>query len=189
VSDIVTQSPAGQAPAGWPSGSVNGQLLNYGMDPSIVNASGVAGDFDGDLAVTTVDYAILKAHWRQQVPNNTQGDMDGNGLVDLKDFSLFKEVYAGGGGTASYSVADALLAIPSISMVTDLSNLFDPATGLYVNAGDQTPESERPASIELINPDGTPGFQIDAGVRIRGNFSASGANPNHAFRLFFRDGN
>jgi len=189
VADIISQSPNGQAPAGWPSGSVNGQLLNYGMDPSIVSASPVSGDFNGDFAVTTLDYDILKAHWRQQVPSNTQGDMDGNGLVDLKDFSEFKEVFGtSGGGGNSYSVVSALLAIPSISMVTDLANLFDPATGLYVNAGNQSPDSERPASIELINPDGTPGFQIDAGVRIRGNFSASDANPKHAFRLFFRDG-
>ena len=31
-------------------------------------------------------------------------------------------------------VDDALLAIPSISLVTSLANLFDSRTGIYVNA-------------------------------------------------------
>ena len=45
---------------------------------------------------------------------------------------------------------------------------------------------ERPASIELLYPDGTKGFHINAGSRIRGGFSRSGSNPKHAFRFFFR---
>ncbi|RYD78600.1 MAG: hypothetical protein EOP84_14050, partial [Verrucomicrobiaceae bacterium] len=38
-----------------------------------------------------------------------------------------------------------------------------------------------------INPDGTVGFQINCGLRLRGGFSRSADNPKHAFRLFFRD--
>jgi len=80
----------------------------------------------------------------------------------------------------------ALKAIPTISLTTDLANLFDPITGIYANAYQQGIDWERPASVELINPDGSPGFQIDAGLRIRGGYSRSGGNPKHAFRLFFR---
>ena len=40
--------------------------------------------------------------------------------------------------------------------------------------------------MELINPDGTEGFQIDAGLRIRGGYSRSERNPKHAFRLLFK---
>ncbi|HUT14357.1 MAG TPA: lamin tail domain-containing protein, partial [Thermoguttaceae bacterium] len=39
LDDVLLQSPGGQAPLGWPSGSVNGQVLDYGMDPDIVNVS------------------------------------------------------------------------------------------------------------------------------------------------------
>jgi hypothetical protein len=39
----------------------------------------------------------------------------------------------------------------------------------------------------LVHPSGTEGFQINAGIRIRGGFSRSTGNPKHAFRLFFRD--
>lgn len=129
INDVLSQSPAGQAPGpGWPTNSINGQVFNYGMDPDIVTT-----------------------------------DSRYNTLVD-----------------------DALLALPSISLVTDLKHLFDPTTGIYVNAWQDGAAWERPASVELLNPDGAGGFQINAGVRIRGGYSRSGDNPKHAFRLFFR---
>ena len=128
ISDVIRQSPNGQAPgSGWPTGSVNGQVIDYGMDPDIVN------------------------------------DPRWTGLIE-----------------------DALLDIPAISLVTDLANLFDRSTGIYVHAGNDGRNWERRTSVELLNPDGTPGFGLDAGLRIRGAFSRSGSNPKHAFRLFFR---
>jgi hypothetical protein len=128
ISDVIRQSFNGQAPGpGWPTGNVNGQVIDYGMDPDIVN----------------------DPRWA--------------GLIE-----------------------DALLDIPTISLVTDLANLFDRSRGIYVNAGNDGPDWERRTSVELINPDGTPGFGLDAGLRIRGAFSRSGGNPKHAFRLFFR---
>ena len=128
VADVVSQSRDGQAPSPvWPTGTVNDQVFNYGMDPDVV------------------------------------GDQR---YADLMD--------------------DALLSIPSVSLVTDLENLFDPQTGIYVNAIKDGPDWERPVSMELINPDGSEGFQIDAGMRIRGGYSRQPSNPKHAFRLFFR---
>jgi len=81
---------------------------------------------------------------------------------------------------------DAMLSIPSISLVTNPANLFDPSKGIYVHAGSEGRAWERPVSVELIRPDGGEGFQIDAGIRIRGAFSRSGQYPKHSFRLFFR---
>ncbi len=83
-------------------------------------------------------------------------------------------------------MVDAMLAIPSLSIVTALDNLFDTSTGIYVNAQQYGIDWERPASLELINPDGSEGFQIDAGLRIRGGVSRSGSNPKHSFRVIFR---
>ncbi len=110
-------------------------------------------------------------------------------------------------------LAKALLSIPTMSIVTDLANLFAPSKGIYVNAGQHGSAWERPISLELIYPsdlqgpgfpdlvkvpDGHGGirwelpadmrdaFQINAGLRIRGGYSRSGGNPKHAFRLFFR---
>jgi hypothetical protein len=84
------------------------------------------------------------------------------------------------------AVTNGLKSIPTYSLVTDSSNLFDSATGIYANASQDGIDWERPASIELIYPSGTKGFQINAGVRIRGGFSRSTSNPKHAFRFFFR---
>ncbi|MBN2275763.1 MAG: CotH kinase family protein [Bacteroidales bacterium] len=83
-------------------------------------------------------------------------------------------------------IDDALLEIPSISIVTDMENLFDPASGIYVNAGGRGLDWEKFTSVELIYPDGSDGFQINAGLRIRGGYSRDGSYPKHAFRFFFR---
>ncbi len=126
--DVIRQSPLGQRPGPtWPSGSVNGQVFDYGMDPDVVN----------------------DPHYSAQM-------------------------------------IDALLAIPSFSLVTNLENLFDRSKGIYVNASQEGRSWERPVSVELLNPYGSEGFQIDAGIRIRGGFSRTGSNPKHSFRLFFR---
>ncbi|HDR67553.1 MAG TPA: T9SS type A sorting domain-containing protein, partial [Bacteroidaceae bacterium] len=83
-------------------------------------------------------------------------------------------------------IVAALTDIPTFSMVMDLKDLFDPATGIYVNATQHGKEWERPCSVELIYPDGTDGFQINCGVRIRGGYSRNPTCPKRAFRWFFR---
>jgi hypothetical protein len=81
---------------------------------------------------------------------------------------------------------DALQDIPSLSLITDNKNLWDPATGIYVNAWGHGIEWERDCNAELIYNDGTPGFEVNAGLRIRGGWSRHNEFPKHAFRLFFR---
>src|SRR5690606_3284755 len=50
LSDIIRQSPSGQSPGpGWPTGSVNGQVLDYGMDPDIVNHAVWSSQIEGAL--------------------------------------------------------------------------------------------------------------------------------------------
>lgn len=85
------------------------------------------------------------------------------------------------------TIADDLKSIPTFSIVMKLEDLFDRGTGIYANPSQDGREWERPCSVELIHPDGTEGFQINAGIRIRGGFSRSTSNPKHAFRLFFRN--
>lgn len=80
----------------------------------------------------------------------------------------------------------SLTDIPSISVITDLDHLFDAQTGIYVNAGRHGRTWERECSVELIHPDGSEGFEVNAGLRIRGGWSRHPDFPKHAFRLFFR---
>ncbi len=81
------------------------------------------------------------------------------------------------------TIRDALLDIPTLSVVTDDDNLFGAKNGIYVHPAE---DWEKPASIELINPDGSVGFQANSGLRIRGGWSRHDGYPKHAFRLFFR---
>lgn len=83
-------------------------------------------------------------------------------------------------------IIPALKAIPSISIVMNLDDLFGPQNGIYSNPGRDGRETEKPASVEYLRTDGVAGFQIDAGIRVRGGFSRMPMNPKHAFRLFFR---
>ncbi len=85
---------------------------------------------------------------------------------------------------AAYSatIKNDLKAIPTYSIVMDLAQFVD----IYNNPGGDTITWERPASVELLYPDDTEGFQANCGIRLRGGFSRSTDNPKHAFRLFFR---
>jgi len=81
----------------------------------------------------------------------------------------------------------SLLSLPSISIVTDLNNLFG-TTGIYDNSTMAGVAWERPASIEWINPDGTTGFHVNAGLRIYGGdpFRGMSLTRKKSFRLLFK---
>ena len=68
------------------------------------------------------------------------------------------------------AMTNALTLLPTLSLVTPIANLFDPATGLYVN-----PEAawERWVSAEWIETNNTSRFQIDCGLQIEGANSLS----------------
>jgi hypothetical protein len=79
-----------------------------------------------------------------------------------------------------------LTAIPSVSMVMSEDDLFGLA-GIYSHPWERGDAWERATSIELINPDGSPGFQIDAGVRMLGNASRQPyLTPKHSLRIEMR---
>lgn len=139
LDDVITQSANGAAPAGWPANSGTSQVLDYGMDPDVVN----------------------------------------NANPDI------------GGAT---TIKNALKAIPSVCLTTDLPNLINlnGSQGIYSNPGNRGLAWEKPVSIEWLlppdanNPQGSTGFQENAGVRIRGGFSRSTDNPKHSFHIYFR---
>lgn len=112
----------------------------------------------------------------------------GNGWLDFNaphyiTYGLAPDIYLN--PQYSSKIKEAFLSIPTISLVTDLRNLFDPDSGIYANPSMHGKEWEREASLELINPSGDLGFQINCGIRIRGGWSREIDNPKHAFRVFF----
>ncbi|MEE2968111.1 MAG: lamin tail domain-containing protein [Verrucomicrobiota bacterium] len=84
-------------------------------------------------------------------------------------------------------IKEGLMDIPTVSIVTDKTNLFDQKTGIQVNSQDSGDGSERLVSVELINFPESPTKQLNAGMRMNGNASRSPTRPKHNFRLIFRD--
>ena len=132
---------------------------------------------------------ILTQSNNGEVPTNWPSDWNGH----AQDFGLDPDVVGTDvngnvdvDGSDAQLVKDALTSIPTISLTTDLDNLFDHQTGIYVNSQQDGRDWERPTSVEWINPDGSEGFQVNAGLRIRGGSSRSSNNPKHSFKLFFR---
>ena len=80
----------------------------------------------------------------------------------------------------------SLLSLPTLSLVTDVADMFGPS-GIYTNSNGEGVAWERPSSVEWINPDGTTGFHVDAGLRIYGGaFRGMGLTRKKSFRLLFK---
>lgn len=167
--------------------------LNIGIDPAstaggrgktggvVLRASAFKEGFEPPRPLTRT--YIFPASVKNQVhPGGAWPTTNVNGQI--LDFAMDTKVT----NDARYrdQIEKALLDIPTISVVTDPDNMFGSRNGIYVNAVYHGKEWERPANIELINPGGEPGFNIDAGIRIRGGWSRHSNYPKHAFRLFFR---
>lgn len=88
------------------------------------------------------------------------------------------------GGRYTESIKDDLKSIPTLSIVMDIDDMFG-SNGIYANPGNSN--LEEPASLELIHPDGSQGFQIDAGLKIQGGaFRSFGLTKKKSFRFKFQ---
>lgn len=85
--------------------------------------------------------------------------------------------------------------LPVVSLVTAPANFFDERTGIYEMGpgADQFPpfhganfwrDWERPVHMEFFNPDSSPGFRLDAGMRIHGGWTRS--YPQKSLRIYAR---
>ncbi len=106
------------------------------------------------------------------------GNFDANGNPTGGD--LFGGIYAA-------QLKQDLLSLPTISIVTNVSDMFGP-NGIYSNPTLRGDAWEKPASIEYITTDGSPEFQVNAGIQIQGAFFRSNSNSQkHSFRVLFKD--
>lgn len=80
-------------------------------------------------------------------------------------------------------IRDGFDELPALSLVFDPADIVG-AGGLYTNP---LSAQEKPTSAELIFPDGTVGFQIDAGARMQGGASRNPEHGKHSMSLRFRN--
>ena len=86
----------------------------------------------------------------------------------------------------SAQMKDALLALPTLSLVLNVDDMFGATKGIYTHPRERGPQWERPCSVEFIPLDGKD-FQADAGLQIQGNASREPPKqPKHAMRLVFK---
>ncbi len=84
-------------------------------------------------------------------------------------------------------ITNALRSLPIISIVLKTEEMFDATIGLYTHPLTRGPQWERPCSIEMFFPDGTQGFQSDAGVQIQGNAAREPQKQaKHPMRVTFK---
>ncbi len=147
----------------------------------IVRASQVAEGFSPSKPVTYsfifADKVLLQQHPGGDWP---QASVNGQ-VIDLEmDPAIVNDPRYARHMTAS------LKDIPSLSLVTETSDMFGQSQGIYVNPYGRGRDWERQCSLELINGDNSVGFRVNAGVRIRGGTSRNPGNPKHSFRFIFR---
>ncbi|MGI9428086.1 MAG: chitobiase/beta-hexosaminidase C-terminal domain-containing protein, partial [Bythopirellula sp.] len=117
---------------------------------------------------TAADYGI---------DSDVIGNFDTNGNPTGGD--LFGGIYAD-------QIMDSLRAIPTLSIVMNNDDMFGP-NGIYTTPTASGVAWERATSVELIQPDGSPGFQVDAGIRIQGGaFRRHDLSRKHSLRLLFK---
>ncbi|TWT78239.1 CotH protein [Posidoniimonas polymericola] len=91
------------------------------------------------------------------------------------------------GGQYASTIQSDLLAIPTLSIVMDTDDLFGP-DGIYTRSTNGGIDYERATSVELIYPDGSEGFQVNAGIRVQGGaFRRHDLSLKHSLRLLFKD--
>lgn len=159
-------------------------LIGRGKTPGVVLRARAKSDKYDFSPIATCTYLFTD---RMEIQTSAPGHDWPNYSVNGQTIDLGMDSRILTDSIYSKQMNAALLEIPTVSICTDNANLFSADSGIYVNAFGRGLDWERPASVELINPDGSDGFQIDAGLRIRGGYSRNPFFRKHAFRLFFRN--
>lgn len=82
-------------------------------------------------------------------------------------------------------LSDNLLSLPTLSIVMPTDDIWG-ENGVYRNPTSFGSAWERACSVEIIHPDGSPGYQVDAGLRMQGSGSRRRAIGKKSMRLAFR---
>jgi len=186
---------------------MEGAIIRYTIDGSTpTEANGTT--YAGPVAISTTTLLRARAFKEEYLPSNT----DTHSYIFVNDVIKqdntpegFPAMLKNSGNNpdlpADYEmdpevtedplykdkVRDALLSIPTISLVTDIEHFYDRNSGLYMNPLQHGADWERPVSVEYLHPNGQDGFQVDAGLRIQGGHTRNPSrSPKHSFRLAFR---
>jgi hypothetical protein len=142
--------------------------------------------------VSTETYIFLNDVLTQDPLNNPSGPLyptvwQGNATGDYEvDPEIVAEWDDDNPANDDFGIREALLSIPTMSIVMDHADLWDPATGIYPNATSEGDAWRRAGSIEYIDTATGDEFQYNVGVQMHGGASRDNARlKKHSFRLIF----
>jgi len=84
------------------------------------------------------------------------------------------------------TIKEGLKSIPTMSLVMRIDDIFGATNGIYSHATSRGTAYERPASLELIWPDGRKGFHANCGIRMYGDVGRQDGYRKKSFRLLFK---
>ncbi|MDD4869941.1 MAG: lamin tail domain-containing protein [Kiritimatiellae bacterium] len=148
---------------------------------TVIRADGYCAGF-GPAGSETHTYIFYEDVLKQ--PTNPPGfTMSWNGT--RADYGMDPSIVSN--FTFAPMMTNALKALPSISLVTDNSNLFSSSYGIYVNSSGQGDIWERPASVEWITTNNSTAFNENCGLRMQGGaFRSMSLSRKHSFRVLFK---
>ncbi len=154
-----------------------------------------AAAFKAGLEPSNVDthtYIFLDDVVRQTAQATIQAGFPASWTSTTPDYGMDARVigFTGAdsfGGKYNLTIKDDLQAVPTMSIVMNMSDLFG-ARGIYSYPESRGLAWERPASVEWIDPTGEEGWQVNAGIRIQGGaFRSHGLTKKHSLRLLFKE--
>jgi hypothetical protein len=90
-------------------------------------------------------------------------------------------------GNTDFGIREAMLSLPTMSLVMHHDDWWNSSSGIYVNPQRQGEAWRRPVSVEYIDPATGETFQVNAGVQTHGGASRDFLRtPKKSFRLLFR---
>jgi hypothetical protein len=142
--------------------------------------------------VATHTYLFLDDVIRQDRATTLAAGLPANWNTQPADYGLDPRVVGQNGkdsfgGKYTRTLKADLQTLPTLSLVTEANDLFGPQ-GIYALPENRGSAWERAVSVELIYPDGTKGFQENAGIRIQGGaFRRFDLSLKKSFRVVFRE--
>ncbi len=188
-----------------------GATIRYTLDgsaPSETHGAVYAGPIPVADTTTLRALAYLDGHRSTDVDTQTYiflDTPDSGGVLNQPNRPVgFPDTWGPNGGVVDYEmdprvatdtespyynprVREALLAMPTLSIVMNVDDFFDSTIGIHANPRNRGIEWERACSIEFIYPDDEDaGHQENCGIRIQGNASRNPDRPKHNMRLLFK---